>query len=255
MFILQRRLLCLRLLESAPPRRGEVAELRVSAVLRAAAMPEPMLEMTTLKRGGHKRFVPITRTLLRSLLSFHEMERQPLLRRCGQSEHDVLFVSSANGAPLDWDSITQDIRVLARRAGIARAVTPHMFRHRFITKLFIDLIQLHDLKDVDALRRLLLSSEDLLMKVQQWTGHRSIDSLRTYVHEAFSDISGLRRSLDLVRIKRAVDGLAQAIEDNGRLARFGRRSGREVIRDIDEHLEAFRRELSWCEAFAGAEGR
>jgi len=183
------------------------------------------------------------------------MERQPLLRRCGQSEHDVLFVSSANGAPLDWDSITQDIRVLARRAGIARAVTPHMFRHRFITKLFIDLIQLHDLKDVDALRRLLLSSEDLLMKVQQWTGHRSIDSLRTYVHEAFSDISGLRRSLDLVRIKRAVDGLAQAIEDNGRLARFGRRSGREVIRDIDEHLEAFRRELSWCEAFAGAEGR
>lgn len=248
MFVLQRRLLCIRLLECTPPRRGEVADLRVSSVAEAARMHEPMLRMTTLKKASEKaRLVPVTRTLLRALLAFDEMERQPLLRRLGKPDHDYLFVNSVTGEPLDWDSITQDVRFLARRAGIPHAVTPHMFRHRFITKLFVDLIQLHDLRDIDALRRLLLSTEDLLIKVQQWTGHRSIDSLRVYIHEAFSEVSGLKRSLDLVRLKQAVEALAGSIEDDVRLARLGRFRRLELLDRVGAQLNEFRKEVAWAE--------
>lgn len=248
LFVLQRRLLCIRVLESAPPRRGEVASLRVSAIRRAATMSEPSLEMTLLKGGAETtREVPVTRSLVRALLNFDEMERQPLLNRLKMADHDFLFVSAVTGEPLDWDSITQDIRFLARRAGLPHAVTPHMFRHRFITKLFVDLIQLHDLKDEDSLRRLLLSSEDLLIKVKEWTGHRSIDSLRVYIHEAFHVVSGLKRSLDLVRLKLAVESLASSIEDDLRLARMGGLRTRQMLLRVQTQLDQFNRDITWAE--------
>jgi hypothetical protein len=88
-----------------------------------------------------------------------------------------------------------------------------MFRHRFITKLFVSLIEQHTYENEDDFRRALLDGESLKRKVQEYTGHTSIKSLEPYIHLAFEEVAKFGSTLHLIKAKRAVESLQSNLKD------------------------------------------
>ncbi len=60
-----------------------------------------------------------------------------------------------------------------------------MFRHAFITNLFTLLVERHKFESKDEFEAALISDKEFLRKVKEWTGHKSVESLRTYLTKVF----------------------------------------------------------------------
>lgn len=212
----KRRYIMLKLLEITGGRRSEVAALTVRSVLDALNADVPMLKLITVKgRGGQTRTreIPVARHDLVLLKEFIDKNRAIIIRRtCGkQRDQGVLLVSETTGEGLQPNTITQEIATLLRSAGIEDRASPHMFRHRFITKLFVALIEQHRFDNPEEFRNALISTEDFKRKVLEWTGHRSIASLEDYLHLAFHEITGVDTTIKLVHARAALDSFAASL--------------------------------------------
>lgn len=93
--------------------------------------------------------------------SFRRIEHYLALRRAASPRSDALFVN-AFGDPISTQTVALLIRTLCRRAGIARRITPHTFRHTVAT--------------------LLLRNGADIRVVQELLGHASITMTQRYTH-------------------------------------------------------------------------
>lgn len=196
-----RRYVMLRLLEITGGRRTEVVGLTVDSVRAAVSMDKPALSLVTLKRGDRlHRLVPISRHDARFLLDFASRARDKVIKAtCGKAADDgILLVSETTGRGLRSNTITQEIWELAQRGGVEGKACAHMFRHRFITKLFIALIEQHAIENEDSFRRMLVSTETFKTLVLEWTGHKRVESLERYIHLAFAEFAGVASTIDAV---------------------------------------------------------
>ncbi len=209
-----RRHVMISLLEHTGARRSEIANILVSDVLAALAMEFPMLRLETLKRGvGVERTIPITKMLLNELKKYIDFPRKKLISKFRKSnDHGFLFVSDQNGSRLNADSITNEVFVLKKHAGIKEPICAHMFRHAFITNLFVLLIRRHELESVDDFRRALLDSKKFVAEVMQWTGHQSPDSVERYIHLAFEKVSNYHTTVSSVYMIKAIEVFDQSQE-------------------------------------------
>lgn len=212
-----RRHTMLKLLEVTGARRGEVALITVESLIQAEAMEHPMLRVPTLKKRGGRaqyRYVPISSADLGFIRQYAEVHRRSVLRRKlkGRADHGFLLVSGVTGEALQPNTVTQEVRLLAKAAGIRETACPHMFRHRFLTKLFVALIEQHTIENADHFRRLLIDGETLKQKVAEWTGHSSLESLNRYISLAFDEIGGYRKVYDLTMAGLALDSFLGTIE-------------------------------------------
>ena len=213
-----RRLTSLLLLECTGGRRYEVVLLKVESVRQAERMSSPMLEVQTVKKKTPvKRLVPISRVDLKAIVDYIDYSRNPLLRKLAVPDHGFLLVSSVTGLPIAANTLTNEVRDLAILAGITEKASPHLFRHRFITKVFVRLIEQHQLENPDQLRRLLLDAEGLKRKVMELTGHTSLASVENYIHMAFDEVSSFGRTYNVVSGSLVVDAAITAIESQIRL--------------------------------------
>jgi len=213
----KRRYTTIKLLEITGGRRIEVASLTVASVRKAAGMEEPMLEIKTFKkRGGtpKTRVIPIHPHDVKSLMDYIDVNRARIIRRtCGAAnDHGFLLVNGKTGRALRAGTITKEIRLLATEAGIEVQACPHMFRHRYITKLFVALIEAHKCQNEDEFRRALLDGHTLREKIREWTGHDSLESLNDYIHLAFDEITGFRKTYGLVSTKLAVESFCATVD-------------------------------------------
>lgn len=211
-----RRHTILKLLEITGARRGEIAEIAVSAINHASELELPMLRIPTLKKGGghaEDRYLPIGRSDLAFIKQYADVHRRSTLRRKRKDkpDHDLLLVSDVDGEPLCATTITQEVRLLAKAAGITEKACPHMFRHRFLTKLFVSLIEQHRATNADTFRQMLLDHETLRTKVAEWAGHSSLASLDAYIDLAFEEIGGFRRVYRLSDVAIALDSFTGSI--------------------------------------------
>ena len=87
-----------------------------------------------------------------------------------------------------------------------------MFRNRFITKLFVRLINQFDFDNKDEFRKALLDANTLKQQVQQYTGHGSIDSLDTYIDLAFDEVANLRAVVNSVHLQGAYEAFDSNVE-------------------------------------------
>jgi len=202
----KRRYVMLKLLEITGGRRTEVVEITVDSIRQASLMTEPMLKLNTKKRGK-VRFIPISLHDLVFLLEFIEKNRSRIVRHtCGiENDDGYLLISETTGLKLQSNTITQEIHLLAKVAMIIVKICPHLFRHRFITKLFVALIEQHNITNPDEFRRALLDLEALKQKVQQCVGVIRLDSLDPYIHMAFDEVTNFKKTYDLVRISNSID--------------------------------------------------
>lgn len=214
-----RRHTTIKLLEITGSRRGEVALITVASVIQASRMEVPMLRVPTLKKRADDppyRYVPVSRSDIAFILQYVDVYRRAIVRRKlkGIPDHGVLLVSGTTGEPYSPTSITKEIRRIARLAGIGEKACPHMFRHRFITKLFVALIEQHAAENPDQFRRMLLDGEALKCKVMEWTGQANVETLDRYIDLAFDEVANYKRMYDLVSASVALDsfrGSFQAI--------------------------------------------
>ncbi|CAB3795179.1 Tyrosine recombinase XerD [Paraburkholderia ultramafica] len=217
-FVTRRRYIMLRLLEITGGRRMEVSLVTVADLEEAQKTGE--LRIYSAKQGDDEtyRYVPVTQADLKDILSFVKHYRQRIIRTTIglPNDHGFLFISENSGKHLEIDTLGSELSILRKAAQIDdEEACMHAFRHRFITNIFRDLIRTHHYQTPSDLRRALLSTETLKMKVMEWTGHKSIESLDHYIHLAFEAESDFKKTLNLLHAKKVVQSLQQILVDYG----------------------------------------
>ena len=206
LFIRRRRYILIRLLEITGGRRDEIRNLTVNSVMAASEMESPKLRLITVKQGGNEvseRFVPITMHDCKIILDFIEKSRLLVIRKTIglRNDHGFVIVSETTGKQFAINTITQEVRNLKIMAGLANRAHPHMFRHRFITKLFISYIRHFSLTNRDEFRRRLLDTDFLKRKVMELTGHRRSISLDRYIDPAFDEYFEIQQASAFISSK------------------------------------------------------
>jgi integrase/recombinase XerD len=113
---------------------------------------------TVFGKGSKERFVPIGEPARRALERYLRDVRPKLDKGAGQGR---VFLN-ARGRPLRRESVWAIVSDAARRAGIARKVSPHTLRHTFATHL--------------------VEGGADLAAVQELLGHADISTTQIYTH-------------------------------------------------------------------------
>ncbi|WP_127446172.1 site-specific integrase [Comamonas terrigena] len=216
----RRRYAMLRVLEMTGGRRIEVANLSIADVARAISTSPHMLRMMTAKRRGGKeayREIPVAKADLLELWNFIQTSRRAVIRRTVglEKDHGKFFINERTGMPLRPNTITQEIHILSQHAGLKNSASPHLFRHRFITKMFVALIEQHDFESPSDLRRAIISVKDIKQQLQQWTGHLSLSSLDRYIDLAFSEIEQVGTNRSVIDLHAELEALRAAVNRIG----------------------------------------
>ncbi|PZW75186.1 phage integrase family protein [Pseudomonas sp. 2848] len=184
-FLKARHLALLALLQHTGARRTEVASLTTSALRDAMLMKYPMLKFVTLKRGeSFVREFPVNAVALKDVKDYLAL-RQKLIKSHPENKNDYLFISDRTAKPITPETITKIVANIRDAAGIEEQACAHMFRHAFITNLFTLLVERHKFESKDEFEAALISDKEFLRKVKEWTGHKSVESLRTYLTKVF----------------------------------------------------------------------
>lgn len=222
--IKKRRYVMLLLLEITGGRRSEVCALTVRSVLAALKMDEPFLLMESIKQGGNKksaRMIPVTRVDLLFIAEYINSNRSIVIHNtCGKiKDHGYVLINHRSGQQLKPNTLTQEVRAFRIAAGIPGRAHPHMFRHRFITKLFVSFITSQEVLDKEDFRSRILNVEYYKRKILEFTGQKHVKSLDHYIDLAFDEYfdvervnKKIRETLDLEAIKRALELLKLEVE-------------------------------------------
>jgi integrase len=241
LFLRKRRFVMLKLLTHTGCRRSELVSITTHDVYAALHDPTIGLKLITAKKRGnliHHRYLPISIADLKFIVSYIEFNRLPKIKSLGVDDGGLLFISARTGKGLMPNTVTQEISDLAGLADINERLSPHMYRHRFITQYFIKLIIQHDFNNPDEFRNLLINTESFKREVQQWTGHTNINSLDNYIHLAFSDISNRKTVVDSAIRSQHLSSLLQTVKmaQAEIAAGFSSSSVNELLNTISEHL-------------------
>jgi site-specific recombinase XerD len=222
-FIKARRRVMIRALEMTGGRRMELSLLSVDAVHSAALTG--YLSVRTVKRGQSQspsdqqpvitREIPISPLDIKLFEDFITDYRAPLIGKFFTKEHDhgYLFVSESTGAPLQPNHMTAELHTLKRISGIEDPISPHLFRHRFITKIFVAEILKADVSTLKDFKAAMLGSETLKRKVCELTGHKSLYSLDTYIHLAWDEVEDLKATLPSLIKLQSIDAIREQLNN------------------------------------------
>lgn len=215
-FVMQRRLVMLRVLEATGGRRSEIALITVGDIEEALATEGPFLKLYSAKKMGMDksknphRFVKVTFNDLEYIRRYIEVFRAPLIERTlsGSKDHGYLLISETSGTPIRDTTITGEVRTLRIAAKITGKAHPHLFRHRFVTIRLKDLILSHKLANRSEFE-LKFKMAGFMKEVAEQTGHKSLGTLDHYIDWAFIELSGedgaASNHVDLARVAASVE--------------------------------------------------
>jgi site-specific recombinase XerD len=218
-FVKIRRLVMLELFDAVGLRRMEASFLPAYAVQNAVLSSKA--GGADFSAGAYLEFVPVKKGLVRrvplapaTLAYFSKYLRLLKLRvqQLGQkfNEETPFFINAKTGKALTPNTFTFEFWELAVEANIADPCSPHLVRHRYIVREFVRLIVAHEMEAKDDFRKMLINSEAFLRKVQEITGHASLDSLTTYINLAFEEVGELSVTVSRVEMQSHLDALSRA---------------------------------------------
>ena len=195
-FVQKRNRVILKLLEITGARVGEIALLTVEDIENVFTEDKPALKIRTLKRRGglvDYRYVPVNKADFNEISTYIKIYRSKIIKNTIGKTNDegYLLISENTGKAILPVTITNEINKIRKVAGIEENVCAHMFRHRFITNLFIQLIKQYDIQNKDQFRNSLMDLENLKVYIQQATGHKDVKSLDNYIDIAKSELTNM----------------------------------------------------------------
>lgn len=214
----RRRYVMLLLLKATGCRRMEVAMLRVSAIRKALKEPGDlvMLTLPNVKHHGLSiRKVPISRGDLLQIEKYIAIDRARIVRKQPSDDRDegILLLNERTGTPLTPNTVSAEFTMLARAAGISSNACAHMMRHRYLVKLFIELILESNTRDAKVFQGLLLSSDTLSFKLRERSGHLSNAGVEWYTKIALSQILRLEKSLGRLQANEILKSFPASVDE------------------------------------------
>ena len=211
-FVQKRNRVILKLLEITGARVGEIALLTVEDIQNVFNQENPSLKMRTLKRRGglvEYRYVPVNKADFNEVLTYIKIYRSKIIKNTiGKSNDEgFLLINENTGKAILSITITNEINKIRKVAGIEENVCAHMFRHRFITNLFIQLIKQYDIQNKDHFRNSLMDLENLKVYIQQATGHKNVNSLDNYIDIAKSELTNMNKVVENLLEKRNIEAI------------------------------------------------
>ena len=206
----------LLLLEITGARIGEINNITVFDIEQAYNQDKPLLKLKTLKRKSNEfRHISIDKNDLKKIIDFIKIQRKIRIKKTIGVENDdgYLFISHTTGKHLNVTSLINDFGRLKQLVGISEELSAHMFRHRFITNMFIQLIKRYDFQNQDSFRNSLLDVNTLKVYIQELTGHKSSKSLDTYLHLAKSELVNMPEIINQLYLYRN-DETIKKIKEN-----------------------------------------
>lgn len=237
-------------------RRSEVANLQVSDIEKALASEDkiPLLRLITLKQREHaleqekeERFVPVYRTTLKSIAKYIKRNRARILKKVNKSrkekgmssieDHGYVFIGENSGLPLGPDTITTYFNQWAKDIGATGNLMAHAFRHSFITDKIEMLIELFNLQDEGEFKAKFAVEKAFKDKVMAWTGHKHEKSLSPYIHLAFSELSGVNKTMDAAQVMHGVSSAKDEMKELKAKILSGQISSAELMDDVGHMLD------------------
>ncbi|MBA1245714.1 tyrosine-type recombinase/integrase [Pseudomonas japonica] len=202
-FIRERRACLLDLFEATGARRDEIQNVSIDDITNALNDPEYKLALITLKTGGEieTRQVSVPHMVLRKVKTHIEKARRMTIKKHYKlgADHRKLFISERTGKALSGQTLSNEIGHLRKIAGISHQVCPHMYRHAFITKKILNLLNDHQIRNEDELRRNLIDIKTFVTEIQVETGQIHPDSVEHYIDWAFRDLASYDETIKSVR--------------------------------------------------------
>lgn len=186
----ERTKVLLILLEYTGARIGELSTLTIFDIDNAIKNDKGLLRLNTLKRRQEIiRYVPVDKAILNKISTFIKIHRNKVIRKTiKDKDSKFLFVNENTGEKINTNSLSNDFNRLRKILNMESDMCAHMFRHRFITNIFINLMKQYDIDNTGSLKNALLDINTLKAHVQQLTGHKDINSLDIYIHLAKSEL-------------------------------------------------------------------
>ncbi|WP_421556444.1 tyrosine-type recombinase/integrase [Pseudomonas kitaguniensis] len=202
-FIRERRACLLDLFEATGARRDEIQNVSVEDILNALNDPDYKLTLITLKVGGEivSREVSVPFMILRKIRTHIEKARRSIIKQRYKlgTDHGMLFISERTGKALTGQTLSNEIGHLRKIAGIPHQVCLHMFRHAFITKKILNLMNDHQIRNQDEFRKSLMDVKTFIMEIQVETGQIDPGSVEYYIDWAFRDLASYDETIKSVK--------------------------------------------------------
>lgn len=199
-FAKKRTKIIIKLLEITGARVSEIANIKVLDIERALT-DKNLLKVKTLKRKQEEhRYIPVSKDKLSEIITYIKIFRRKIIKNTigTAQDHGYLLINEKTGKHLTSNTISNDMIRLRDLAGIEQQTCAHMFRHRFITNMFIKLMEKYDLENKDSFRNALMDLETLKVHIKEISGHKNIKSLDHYIHLAKSELTNMNNILDKI---------------------------------------------------------
>lgn len=196
-FIHQRWCSLLSVMEFTGARESEIAKITTRSVTTAKRLMDSgetaLLEIVTTKGKNKtkKRMIPVPNTVIEEIYNYMLFYRYPLVSEANNeglisNDHGLLFVTN-DGRPLSAKRIYDHFKEVRDSTDLKSTdASPHLFRHRFITK------------QVRSRLKILLDDKNfytadiesfVIKKVKLLSAHASDSSLWGYVDDAMEELN------------------------------------------------------------------
>jgi integrase len=234
-YVQKRRQQLLRVLEASGGRRLEVSQIKTSDI--EEALQTERLSLHPAKTQSEElRKVPISRDWIEPIIVFINTHRKQLIKKLKETDENYvdpgyLFLSEIDGNPINEETITTEISILRKIAGIDEKVCAHMFRHRFITLQVIYRLKEYIGKDLP-----LDIAHVILTKVASITGHKRIESLIKYFDLAFEEMGVWDTAEKVIMLRSKAEAAFRNIQILTHDVREGKNRGIKLINHVSEIL-------------------
>jgi len=154
------------------------------ANLKEEAMDLEKQEIRVTGKGGHQREIPLSDNVVKALRLYRRVR--------GRVSPHAPFFQSRLGQGLSRNAIYERVRTHARRAKIAKAISPHKLRHTFASDLVragVGIVMIRDL-----------------------LGHRHISSTQIYLHVTAHDLREAAERHPIARFTNLVNDLLPDVQ-------------------------------------------
>lgn len=205
------------------------------------------IKVHTLKRRDDKttRYIPIPEIVLDYISKYVKVRKRVMKKK--KVKHDMLFINLNNGLPLSSDTWGTYLNEWKRVIGIEGELHAHLWRHAFITDKLKDMILTHnEINNKDDFRKHLLNTKAFKQQLQQWTGHKMLSSLDTYIDLVFEEINGYTETYNAVSLKNSVALMKRQLSDIRSMYQSKELTRVEYDLRLDEMLNSFERDIDRC---------